>query len=360
LLNDRPPLLLRANVQAACGGAFPLTVIVNHFRSLLGVDDPTDGPRVRAKRRAQGEFLANLIEQRQTANPDERLLAVGDFNSFQFSDGYVDAIGAAKGTPIPANQVVLASNDLVNNDLANLVEEATPEQRYSYVFNGNAQAIDHALATQNLRNFFSRLHYGRVNADFPETFRSDATRPERISDHDPLMAYFKIAGVSPRQFAANDFGEIRALEVSAPAGCAWTAVSNDSWLSVLSGVSGTGPGSVTIRAEKSFLTETRVGTLTIAGRAVTVIQAASREYCPNRIATDLLKDVPATGGGGTINARGCAWTAVSNNRWITITSGATGQGAGTVTFTVEPNTNATRRGTITVAGKTFTVKQNPR
>jgi hypothetical protein len=37
---------------------------------------------------------------------------------------------------------------------------------------------------------FSRLHYARVNADFPEIYRGDETRPERLSDHDPAVAYF--------------------------------------------------------------------------------------------------------------------------------------------------------------------------
>src|SRR5262249_39663168 len=48
ILNDRPPLVLRAVV-----GSLPVTVIVNHLRSLLGIADPVDGNRVRTKRRAQ-------------------------------------------------------------------------------------------------------------------------------------------------------------------------------------------------------------------------------------------------------------------------------------------------------------------
>ena len=43
LLNDRPPLVLRATVNAPAGAPFPVTVIVNHLRSFSGVDDPVDG-----------------------------------------------------------------------------------------------------------------------------------------------------------------------------------------------------------------------------------------------------------------------------------------------------------------------------
>src|SRR5262249_24254374 len=127
LLNDRPPLVLVATVRST----FNVTVIVNHLRSLSGIDDPLDGPRVRAKRRAQAEFLANLIQTRQAANANEQILSVGDYNAFQFNDGYVDSIGTIKGTPTPADQVVLASSDLVNPDLTDLVDSAPQDQRYS-------------------------------------------------------------------------------------------------------------------------------------------------------------------------------------------------------------------------------------
>jgi M6 family metalloprotease-like protein len=54
----------------------------------------------------------------------------------------------------------------------------------------------------------------------------------------------------------------------------------------------------------------------------------------------------------------CAWTAVSNAPWITVTSGAAGRGSGTVRYTVAQNTSAApRSGSITIAGKPFTVAQ---
>jgi hypothetical protein len=56
---------------------------------------------------------------------------------------------------------------------------------------------------------------------------------------------------------------------------------------------------------------------------------------------------------------GCAWTAKSNVAWITITAGASGSGSGAVSYSVAANTStASRTGTITAAGKTFTVTQS--
>jgi len=190
LLNDRPSLVLEAEIIGPLGDSYPVTAIVNHLRSLNGIDDPGDGARVRAKRRAQAEYLANYIQSRQAAHPDERIVSVGDYNAFQFTDGYVDSIGTIKGTPTDADHVVLPSPDLVNPDLTNLVELAPPSQRYSFVFAGNPQLLDHVLVTEPMRKRFTRLGFGRSNADFPEAFRALADRPERLSDHDAPVAYF--------------------------------------------------------------------------------------------------------------------------------------------------------------------------
>lgn len=198
ILNDRPPLVLNAAFnKPGCATPYPFTVIVNHLRSLNGVDDAVDGVRIRAKRNAQAEFLANLIQTMQSENPAINIISVGDFNAFQFNDGLVDVIGTIKGTPTPADQVVLASTDLVNPDLVNLIDGYTASQRYSFVFEGSHQVLDHILVNQNANAKLSRFSIARVDADFPEIFRSDASRPERISDHDAPVAYFLFTDVTP-------------------------------------------------------------------------------------------------------------------------------------------------------------------
>ena len=71
LLNDRPPLVLRARVFGPGGANSLITVIVNHLRSLIDIDHPSDGARVRAKRAGQAEFLAALIDRRLRDEPGE-------------------------------------------------------------------------------------------------------------------------------------------------------------------------------------------------------------------------------------------------------------------------------------------------
>ncbi len=192
LLNDRPPLVMRATAPAP-NGPYAFTVIVNHLRSLSGADTAdANGNRIRVKRRAQAEYLANLIQARQVADPSERIISVGDYNAFQFNDGLVDVIGTIKGTPTPPDQVVYASSDLVNPDLTDLIETLPADQRYSFTFDGNAQTLDHELVNPNMLQSFTRLFYGRNNGDYPDSYRNDPNRPERISDHDMPVAYFTL------------------------------------------------------------------------------------------------------------------------------------------------------------------------
>ena len=62
------------------------------------------------------------------------------------------------------------------------------------MFDGNAQALDHILVNALALRRFSRVAYARSDADFPESLRADAARPERLSDHDAIVAYFSFPG----------------------------------------------------------------------------------------------------------------------------------------------------------------------
>jgi predicted extracellular nuclease len=196
LLNDRPPLVMMATAsQPNSDTSLPFTMVVNHLRSLLSIDDPVDGPRVRAKREAQAEFLANILQSHQAAG--ENVISVCDCNAFEFSDGYVDVIGAILGRPVPADQVVLASPDLVDPDFTDLVTTLPHDQQYSYDFNGSHQVLDHVVVNSTLLSKLSRFAIARNDADFPEVFRNDPNRPERVSDHDMPVAYFTLPEATP-------------------------------------------------------------------------------------------------------------------------------------------------------------------
>jgi hypothetical protein len=54
---------------------------------------------------------------------------------------------------------------------------------------------------------------------------------------------------------------------------------------------------------------------------------------------------------------GCAWSVAESINWVTITSGNSGSGNGTVGYSVSANNGAARSATFTVAGRTVTVTQ---
>lgn len=55
----------------------------------------------------------------------------------------------------------------------------------------------------------------------------------------------------------------------------------------------------------------------------------------------------------------CPWGPIINVPWITITSGSSSSGNGSLSFNVAANTGAARQGTIMIGGATFTVNQAP-
>jgi len=69
----------------------------------------------------------------------------------------------------------------------------------------------------------------------------------------------------------------------------------------------------------------------------------------------------AAGGSGTLavaTARECTWTASADATWITITSGAEGQGDGSVAFRIAANENpAIRRGAIVIGDQRADIGQ---
>lgn len=70
---------------------------------------------------------------------------------------------------------------------------------------------------------------------------------------------------------------------------------------------------------------------------------------------------PAAGGTASfsiLTTGGCAWTAISDTAWLTVTSAPNGTGSTTVTYSVSANSSTTSRsGTITAAGQVFTINQ---
>ncbi|MEO7272785.1 MAG: BACON domain-containing protein, partial [Vicinamibacterales bacterium] len=139
------------------------------------------------------------------------------------------------------------------------------------------------------------------------------------------------------------------------ASCPWTAAADTPWITLRTGASGSGNGTVTYDVAAAT-GPPRTGTILAAGLrfAITQSEGCTFSIAPNSYAPG------ASGGATTIavaTAAACPWAAVSNVPWITVAQGASGTGAGTARLVVEGTAGPSRTGTVLVAGQTVTVTQ---
>src|SRR4029079_11707553 len=159
--------------------------------------------------------------------------------------------------------------------------------------------------------------------------------------------------------AAGGSGQVT---VATASDCAWTAAADGEWISIAPPTSGTGNGTVSFTVPVNTGSE-RTGSVVIGGQRATIVQSAS-VAAPTQCSYNISpSSVSAPAAGAAVQSvdiqaqAGCAWSAVSNAPWITITSTTNGTGNGAVSFTVAANTGAARTGTLTIAGLTLTVSQ---
>ena len=242
---------------------------------------------------------------------------------------------------------------------------------------------------------------GQGNGQIAFTATANPTRAERLGEivvndahaqvrQEPATCQFTLTSANQGFGNAGGTGTVMVAGIQS---CPWTARSNSSWIAITSSASGDGSGSLEFRVAPNSQ-GARTGTMTIADQQFTITQSAAEAPSPAPPTPPPGPPAPPAppappeppppppppppqctysvnaqsssfpfggGAGGPISvsaAGGCAWTAQSNASWITITSGASGSGNGTATFSVAANTNGlARTGAITVASTTVTVTQ---
>lgn len=166
--------------------------------------------------------------------------------------------------------------------------------------------------------------------------------------------------ISPAAQGFGHAGGSGTVTIATSAGCAWSAAAAGAWITIASGASGSGPGTVGYTVAANTAADPRSASLTVAGQTHTVNQEGRpAPVCNYAIAptTATFSKDEATGSFGVTAPAECAWSATSGASWITITSGQ-GSGNGTVGYAITRNRDvADRNGTIAVADRTFTVRQ---
>jgi len=167
--------------------------------------------------------------------------------------------------------------------------------------------------------------------------------------------------ITPGNLSFGSQGGTGSVTINTSAGCEWNVTGAISWITLTTGGSGRGPGTVTYSVAANAGTESRNGTLMVGDQPHAVTQegraATVCTYDLSPTGAEFSKD--ATAGSFTVSAQiDCTWTAASNAAWLTVSSGHQGSGHGTVAYSVAQNADTSdRTGTITVAGRTFTVRQ---
>jgi hypothetical protein len=218
---------------------------------------------------------------------------------------------------------------------------------------------------------------GSARLAFTVQANAGAPRSGRLTVADQTVTIAQSTGVpacsyaiSPATQAVAATGGPGTIAVTAASGCAWSATSNASWVSVQTGSTGAGNGSVTF-AVMPNTGPARSGTASVAGQIVTFNQADGapqpqppqpppQPLCSYTISPGVAS-MAASAGSTTVAVTapsGCSWTVASQAAWITVSSGASGAGSAGVTFSIAANPGAARSGIVSIAGGTFTVNQN--
>jgi predicted extracellular nuclease/Ca2+-binding RTX toxin-like protein len=131
-----------------------------------------------AARTAQAAAIRLYVDGLLAVNPDAHISVLGDFNGFTFET---------------AIETLTAGNVLV--DANTLLPEA---ERYSYVFDGNAQALDHILLSGGLLSsaIFDAVH---INSEQPAT-------AARATDHDALLVSVRLLAPGLGWTTGDDVG----------------------------------------------------------------------------------------------------------------------------------------------------------
>jgi hypothetical protein len=170
--------------------------------------------------------------------------------------------------------------------------------------------------------------------------------------------------LTPTSATYDASGGAGMVEVTAPAACSWTAVSNTpAFLAVTGGSPGTANGTVTYTVGSNtgavnVANPQRTGSLTIAGQTFTVNQTG----CTFGIApvSASFGSAAATGAVTVTTPSACSWTVAGLPAWASTTSGGSGTGSGTSQYSVLANaTTLMRSQLITVAAlaPNFTLTQ---
>ena len=167
-------------------GGKEVTIVGNHFKSKSG-DDALFGlnwPPIRiteVQRKAQARVVRDFVNSILATNPRALVMVAGDLNDFQFSE-------PGEG---PDHPVAILGGEYGEVPLIDLIKLELPAERFTYVYDGNSQVLDHMLVSPALFLHFRGVDILHFNTSLPATLSDDPTTPLYCSDHDPIEGRFQ-------------------------------------------------------------------------------------------------------------------------------------------------------------------------
>lgn len=164
--------------------------------------------------------------------------------------------------------------------------------------------------------------------------------------------------LSPTNRTHGAGSNMNTLTVTVSNPCPWQVVNTNSWITIVSGASGAGPGIITYSIAANTGPLSRSGTITVDGAATVISQngvACTLSLTPSQ----RTHGYGAASNSFTVNTGdGCNWEVINTNNWITLMGVTNGSASATVGYTISENTNLTERiGMLAVDGQTFIVTQ---
>jgi len=163
-----------------------VTIIGNHLKSKSG-DDALFGvnwPPVRVtegQRKAQARVVRDFVNSLLDADPNALVMVTGDLNDFPFGE-------PGEGADHP---VAILQGSVGEVRLHNLVNREWSQERFSYVYDGNSQLLDHMLVSPALLRLLVGTDILHFNASYPASVADDPSTAIRSSDHDPVEGRFR-------------------------------------------------------------------------------------------------------------------------------------------------------------------------
>jgi uncharacterized protein (TIGR03437 family) len=165
--------------------------------------------------------------------------------------------------------------------------------------------------------------------------------------------------VSTTEVSIPSTGATGSISVTTGTGCPWQASSDSSWITISGAAVGSGSGSFNYSVASNTTGQARSGTITVGGIAIQINQETGS--CTYTLTTTSIAApyFASSGSIGVTAPTGCTWTAASSASWLTVTSGASGNGNGTVNYSVASNANGPPRSArLTIAGINVAVAQD--